>query len=77
MVNRVGILRAERKAARQTPWQRDEIARRLHWPPSKLQRIENGTVAPSADDIAALSQFFGVAPSRLGLKPRKAGKVAS
>jgi hypothetical protein len=62
-MNRIGIIRAERKAQRLAPWQRDEIARAMGWSPAKLQRIENETI--------------DVPKARLGLKARKVQASAS
>jgi transcriptional regulator with XRE-family HTH domain len=76
-MNRIGIIRAERKAQRLAPWQRDEIARAMGWSPAKLQRIENETIEPTAEDIDELAAFFDVPKARLGLKARKVQASAS
>ncbi|MEV6300423.1 helix-turn-helix transcriptional regulator [Actinoplanes sp. NPDC051861] len=50
-------LRAEREAA---GWSQGEVARRLEWSLSKMQRIETGEVTVSGTDLRALLDLYGV-----------------
>lgn len=72
MLNRLGIIRAERKATGRKPWQQTEVAKKLRWSPAKYQRIENGSLIASREDAEAIARLFGVAVEDLGLTTRGA-----
>ena len=49
-----------RRARRQTDLKQTDVAKRLRWSLSKVQRIETGEVAVSETDIRALLDLYGV-----------------
>ncbi|WP_127503920.1 helix-turn-helix domain-containing protein [Actinoplanes solisilvae] len=49
-----------RRARRNTELTQSDVARRLRWSLSKVQRIETGEVAVSETDIRALLQLYGI-----------------
>jgi transcriptional regulator with XRE-family HTH domain len=59
-VARQRVRRALRKAREATPWSQGEVARRLGWSLSKVQRIEGGEVAVSPTDLRALLDVYRV-----------------
>jgi transcriptional regulator with XRE-family HTH domain len=59
-VARQRVRRALRKARDQTPMSQGDVARRLGWSLSKMQRIEGGDVGVSPTDLHALLDLYGV-----------------
>src|SRR5690349_15515657 len=49
-----------RRARRQTDLKQTDVAKRLRWSLSKVQRVETGEVAVSETDIRALLALYGV-----------------
>lgn len=65
-VARQRVRRALRKAREGTPLSQGDVARRLGWSLSKMQRIESGEVAVSVTDLRALLDVYGVTdPDRI------------
>ena len=72
-VNRLWLLRAERKVKRLVPWRQDDVARAMGMSPARYQRIESGTPpAPTREEIKVIAEFYGVPQSKLGLEAREA-----
>lgn len=63
-VARQRVRRALRKAREGTPWSQGEVAKKLGWSLSKMQRIEAGEVGVSATDLRALLDVYGVTDPR-------------
>ncbi|MEU7904793.1 helix-turn-helix transcriptional regulator [Actinoplanes sp. NPDC049118] len=59
-VARQRVRRALRKARQATPLIQGDVAKRLGWSLSKVQRIESGEVAVSVTDLRALLAVYGV-----------------
>jgi transcriptional regulator with XRE-family HTH domain len=59
-VARQRVRRALRKARLGTGLVQGDVARRLNWSLSKVQRIENGSVGVSVTDLRALLAVYGV-----------------
>jgi transcriptional regulator with XRE-family HTH domain len=59
-VARQRVRRALRKARGETPMSQSEVARRLGWSLSKMQRIEGGDVGVSPTDLHALLDLYGI-----------------
>jgi transcriptional regulator with XRE-family HTH domain len=59
-VARQRVRRALRKARVRTPWSQGEVAKKLGWSLSKMQRIEGGEVAVSVTDLRALLDIYRV-----------------
>jgi len=61
VVARQRVRRALRKARDETPMSQGDVAKRLGWSLSKMQRIEGGEVAVSPTDLRALLDVYGIA----------------
>lgn len=59
-VARQRVRRALRKARAGTSWSQGDVARRLGWSLSKMQRIEAGEVGVSSTDLQALLHVYGI-----------------
>jgi transcriptional regulator with XRE-family HTH domain len=59
-VARQRVRRALRRFREGTPWSQGEVAKKLGWSLSKMQRIETGEVGVSATDLRALLDLYGV-----------------
>ena len=59
-VARQRVRRALRKAREGTPMSQGDVAKKLGWSLSKMQRIEAGEVAVSPTDLRALLDLYGI-----------------
>jgi transcriptional regulator with XRE-family HTH domain len=59
-VARQRVRRALRRFREGTPWSQGEVAKKLGWSLSKMQRIEAGEVGISGTDLRALLDLYGV-----------------
>jgi transcriptional regulator with XRE-family HTH domain len=59
-VARQRVRRALRRAREATPWSQGEVAERLGWSLSKVQRVEGGEVGVSITDLRALLTLYQV-----------------
>ena len=59
-VARQRVRRALRRFRERTPWSQGDVAGKLGWSLSKMQRIEGGEVGISPTDLVALLQVYGI-----------------